>query len=433
MPLRIGALLRAYHQRRSWQLSWLLLLLGLMGPVVSGRGQISEPVFRLLRPRARQAKVPFALQRNLIVIEARLNGQGPYNFLLDTGLASSLITDPAVGRELNLATTDRFLVSGAGEESALEAFRVPSVAVQLSGQVGATRASFLMLSEDVLNISGYVGVPVHGLLGADVFRNLVVQVDTEKQMLEFHDPARYRAPRGRRWARLPLEFDGAKAFLNLPVQLSDSLQLPLRLVLDTGAGHALSIETTSDPRLRVPPARLRTQLGRGLNGNINGFLGRVPGLQLGRYRIRNLLTSYPDSADVAGRAETFRNGNLGFELLKRFTTIIDYPHNQLLLKPNSLFRDPFEHDMCGFDLLAFGPGFQRYRLLRIEPGGPAEQAGLKVNDEIISINLIPAEFFSLTDISRMLHSADGRLLLFVVRRAGTTELQTARVRLTRRI
>ena len=434
MPLRTETLLRACNQRWLRRLSrWLLLWLGLAGPVLPGHGQADGPVFRLLRPRARQASVPFSLQRNLIVVEVRLNGRGPYNFLLDTGLASSLITDPDVGRQLQLPTTDRFLVSGAGEESALEAYRVPAVSVALDGQVGAARASFLMLSDDVLNISGYVGLPVHGLLGADVFRHLVVKIDAEQQQLVFRDPARFRAPFGRRWASIPLEFDGAKAYLNLPVQLSDSLQLPLRLVLDTGAGHALSLETTSDPRLRLPPEHLRTQLGRGLNGTINGFLGRVPALQLGRYRVGNLLTSYPDSSDVAGRAETFRNGNLGFELLKRFTTIIDYPHNRLLLRPNSKFRDPFEHDMCGFDLLAFGSEYRRYRLLRIESGGPADKAGLLAGDEIISINLIPAEFFSLTDISRMLHSADGRLLLFVVRRAGTDELVSARVRLTRQI
>ena len=72
------------------------------------------------------------------------------------------------------------------------------------------------------------------------------------------------------------------------------------------------------------------------------------------------------------------------------------------------------------------------RLLRVEPAGPADQAGLQPNDELVSINLLPVEVFTLNQINRLLHSGDGRQLLLVVRRADG-ELHTATVRLKRQI
>ncbi|WP_167855610.1 aspartyl protease family protein [Hymenobacter fodinae] len=371
------------------------------------------------------------MQRNLVIIPLRLNGQGPFNFLLDTGINTSLITDASLRQQLRLRPKQRFLVSGAGEEEPLEAFLVDSVQVELKN-IACPALSLLLLSNDVLNLSGYVGMPIHGLLGADIFRSFVVEINPVEQEVVFHQPEDYRAPRGRRWAQIPLDMEGNKTYVTLPVTLNDSLTLPLKLVLDTGAGHALSLETTSDKQLKLPAQHLRTQLGRGLNGYINGYLGRVTELRLGRYRVPSLLTSFPDAADVAQRADVFRNGNLGFELLKRFMIVIDYTHNRLLLRPNSTFRQPFEHDMSGFDLVAAGPELRRYVIGKIQPESPAALAGLQTNDELVSINLIPTAELSLTQISNLFRSYHNRLLLLVIRRPSG-ELYTTALRLQRQI
>ena len=412
--------------------SCLRLLLGLLLLLVRPALSPAQPrAFRFERKGAHQVKMHFELQRNLIVLAVRLNNKGPYNFLLDTGVATSLITDPALLTELHLRTGARFRVSGAGEAAPLEAFRTDSVRVQLPGVV-APHLSFLILSEDALNLSGYVGMPIHGILGADVFNSFVVSVRPGESMLVLHDPARYKRPRSRRWTSLPLDMEGNKAYLTTPVALTDSLTLPLKLILDTGAGHALSIETSSDARLRIPPARLRTQLGRGLNGFINGYLGRVAALQLGRYTLKSPITSFPDPADFALRAEVPRNGNIGFEVLKRFDIVINYSQNYLLLRPNTLFRDPFEQDMCGFEILATGLNFRRYLVVRIQPGSPAEHAGLQAEDELVYINLLPSSVFTLTQLSRIFHSGDGRVVLLVVRRASG-EIYTTTIKLKRQI
>ncbi|WP_400190287.1 aspartyl protease family protein [Hymenobacter sp. B81] len=406
---------------------------GLLVALLATLAAEAHPAFQLLPARRRAVRTSFLLERNLIVVPVHLNGRGPFHFILDTGVGTSLITDPRLRDSLSLRIGQQYLVAGVGEEAPLVAFQSDSVRVSLAdGAAVAPALTMLLLSSDVFDLSGYVGMPIHGILGADVFRSFVVEVEAEARQLTLHRPETYRRPSAGRWARLPLTLEGDKAYLETQVKVNDSLDMPVKLILDTGAGHALSLETGSDARIQLPPQRLRTHLGRGLSGDVYGYLGRVRGLTLGPFQLTSLLTSFPDDNSVRARVPVPRNGNLGFELLKRFRVIIDYPHNQLLLRPNALYRDPFEHDMCGLDLMAIGEGFRRYVVSRVEAGSPAAEAKLQPHDEILSINLLPTSNMSLTEISRLLHSADGRQLLVLVRRKSG-ELLMTRVTLKRQI
>jgi predicted aspartyl protease len=384
------------------------------------------------RARRKQAKIPVQLQRNLLIVKCLLNGAGPFNFLLDTGVNTSIITSAALADSLHLRHGQNYRVMGAGGvATGLLAYQTDSVRVELPGVV-APRMTCLVLSEDVLDLSGYVGVPIYGILGSELFRSFVVALRLEEAQMVVSNPVTYRRPKSRRWSEVPLSLENNKAYFTAPVQFSDSLTLPLKLVLDTGASHALSIELDSDPRLVAPAKRLPTNLGRGLSGLVQGYLGRVATLQLGRYTLRSVLTSFPNAADVHRRIDVPRNGNIGYELLKRFSLVIDYPHQRLLLRPNTKFHDAFEHDMCGIDLLATGPDYRRYLVLSVTPNSPAAAAGLRPDDELISINLLPASVFTLTQLDRMLHSEDGRTLLMVLR-GPDGNMRTASVRLKRQI
>lgn len=404
------------------------------GMALPARGQSATDSAPFIFKKASHEKVrvPIQLQRNLLVVSALMNGFGPFNFLLDTGVSSSIITSMALADSLQLRHGQTFRVVGAGGlETGLLAYQTDSVRVELPGVV-APRMTWLVLSSDALNLSGYVGLPIHGILGSELFRSFVVTLRPEESYMVLNAPASYRAPSGKQWSSLPLLLEKNKAYFTAPVQLTKEFALPLKLVLDTGASHALSIEMDSDPRLVPPTLRLPADLGRGLTGTVRGYLGRVLTMQLGRYSLRSVLTSFPDAADVHSRIDVPRNGNVGYELLKRFSLVVDYPHQRLLLRPNARFRDPFEHDMSGLDLLAIGSDYRRFMVLRVVPGSPAAIAGLEADEELISINFLPVSAFSLTQLDRMLHSENGRALFMVLRRPDGN-LHTTTVHLKRQI
>ncbi len=413
----------------------VLLCLGIgAGPALAQPVLLAGP-FQFAKPKQQRATVPYRIERNLPVVRATLNGVGPFNFLLDTGVATALLTAPGLADSLHLTLGQTFRVVGAGREATgLLAYQADGVRVALAGgSVVAPAMTWLVLSEDALNLSGYVGMPIAGILGSELFRSFVVRFEPEAGQLCFTTPAAFRAPAGRRWARLPLHLAQSKAYLNLPVCLPDSGVQVLKLVLDTGAGHALSLDTDAvPPRIAVPAVRLPADLGRGLTGIVRGHLGRVDSLRLGRYQLRAVLTSFPTPNPLAVRPDEPRDGNLGYEMLKRFTLIVDYSRCELLLRPNVHLREPFEHDMCGLELRASGPDFRRYLAAAVAPASVAEKAGIVPNDELVSINFINVGTLSLSQISRLLHASDGRLLFLTLRHADG-EFYTTFLRLKRQI
>lgn len=420
---------------RSTRLVYLLiawaLCQGLHSPACA-QPTLPPGPFAFVQAKRHHTTVNFQVQRNLLVVKVSLNGAGPFNFLLDSGVGTSIITSPELADSLHLHRKEYFRVIGmGGTDTGLLAYQTDSVRVELPGVV-ARHMGWLVLSEDALNLSGYVGLPISGILGSELFRSFVVTIHSDISSLVLTNPATYRAPHGKRWSSLPLSLENNKAYFTAPVQLNDSLTMPLKLVLDTGASHALSLELDSDPRMAAPARRLPSDLGRGLSGTVRGFLGRVPVLHLGRYTMRSVLTSFPDAGDVHRRIDVPRNGNIGYELLKRFSLVIDYPHRRLLLRPNTKFHEPFEHDMSGLDLLATGDDYHRFLILRVLPGSPAATAGLEADEELLSVNFLPVSVFSLTQLDRMLHSEDGRVLLLVLRRPDGN-LHTTSLRLKRQI
>ncbi len=418
-----------------WRVAGVLLGL-LLSQVAWAQG---SPTFMFACPKARYATFKFDTHRNLIIVAARLNGKGPYHFLLDTGVSTSLLTNTALGDSLHLERGEEFRVVGSGgQDTPLRAYRTSEVRVELPGVV-APRMRWLLLSEDALNLSAYAGTRIDGILGGELFRSLVVSIWPMRGELVCHAPEHYRAPR--RWASLPLYLDQGKAYVEATVGQQPlaggkaAAPLPLRLVLDTGAGHALSLETSADPRLHLPPAHLRANLGHGLSGLIEGYLGRVATVQLGRYQLQQVLTSFPDSGQVHQRLrpqDAARQGNLGYELLKRFNVVIDYPHQRLLLRANAQNQLPFEHDMSGLILVAAGPNYRYCLVTEVLAGSPAEEAGIVPDEELLAINMLPVPVLPLSEIFRLLRSQNGQRLLLVLRRPDG-ELHSVSLTLRRRI
>ncbi len=365
-------------------------------------------------------RVPFQLHSNLIVVPVRINNSDTLNFILDTGVSHTIITDPTVLPHSKTKMTRRIKLSGAGEGTGLMA----NIAIDNTLNMGGLQANHhnvVILDEDILKLSEYVGTPIHGIFGYEVFEHFVVNIDFQRRELTLMKPDKYRYHK-RRGEQVPIIVQDTKVYTDALTVFDGEKSTPLRVVLDTGAGHALLLDhSRSAPVMQLPEKVIRAQLGRGLNGVINGSMGRIGKVRFGSYELANILASFPDS--IAYRAKLIdmpqRQGNVGCELLRRFNVTFNYRDQYIVMKPvRRMMREQFEHDMSGLELRAKGDRFRSYYVDHVAEGSPAQQAGLHEGDEVLFINKNSANDLTISDIYKLLQQGEGREVSFLIRRSG---------------
>ncbi|MFB9294956.1 aspartyl protease family protein [Persicitalea jodogahamensis] len=374
--------------------------------------------FHLIQKR-RSARIPFELHANLIIVPAVINNSDTLHFILDTGVSNTIVTDTAVAKYLNSEFVRTIRLDGVGSDSTLEA----EVSIGNTLRVGYARINdhnLIVLKKDVLKLSELVGTPIHGLIGYDLFERFVITVDFQRRQLLVQLPGyfKYRRNYG---AKIPLEIINKKPYINdISISELDEKQV-VKLLLDTGAGHAVMLNTYAT-QIPLPDTTIDVQLGMGLSGKISGKLGRLDKLRIGNHNLSQVVTSFPDSASFGGKIDpTFdRQGNIGGELLRRFRVTINYPEKYMTMKPvKRALKEPFEHDMSGMDLRAKGGDYREYYVDRVMDDSPASRAGLLEGDRLMFINNAASKTLNMTEIYKLLQRKEGRSINLIVSRKGS--------------
>ncbi len=371
----------------------------------------------VFKPRRKRIEIPFEWQCNLMVVRIRINESDTLNFILDTGVGMNLITDPKVAKSLSLHYIKKIDIMGAGSGEPLEARIAIDNKIKLTG-LYATGQSIVALSQDVLALSEYIGMPIHGVFGYDVFKSFVVKINYTTRIITLYDPKYFKYNKNQ-GEKIPLKLEGDKPYIMAQSTMPDNKQIPLKLILDTGAGHGLSLERSGNPNIFLPLKTLYVHLGRGLNGPIDGHIGRISSFKLGTFELNNVIASFPDTNTKASRIlhQTGRQGNLGCEILKRFHVIFNYDKGYIVLKSNKkTFKQSFERDMSGLSIRASGENFNRYLVEIVEADSPANQAGIEAGDEIIAINNKMSRNENLNDLYKYLQKGKGKKIKLFMKR-----------------
>ena len=379
--------------------------------------------FDIIKKSKKPIVIPFKLVHNLILIPMRINDSDTLQFVLDTGVSTAIITGLPNGEHLSLNYTKEIELSGLGEGESVKALYSTGNTLQLDGAVGYNH-EVLFLLEDVFHLSSSMGTFVHGLVGYDIFKNFVVEINYVKKRLILHDPDRYNKKIDRRLAKgkdikgvVPIVIEKSKPYMTALATQKNGETLQLKLLIDSGASHAVSLYSVTNDDIEVPRENIRSFLGAGLSGELYGYIARLKDIKVGKYGFEELVATYPEEKGIRKAVmSSDRNGSLGSEILRRFKVVFNYKRNYMMLKPNRDFKKPFNYNISGIEVTTPVPGIPIYEISQVREDSPAEKAGLSSGDQLIMINGVNVTRFSLNEIIDILQNRAGRKLRVFVQR-----------------
>jgi hypothetical protein len=363
--------------------------------------------------------LPFSLVNNLILIPVQINGSDTLQFIFDTGLDNSIICELGRDETLELKDAREVLVQGPGSADPIEAFQSKGNNLRV-GDISIQDQNYIILASNVLQISRKMGTRIHGLLNMKAFQDYIVEIDYDRKLLTLHQSCYFSEQKDLDgYTTLQMDMINSIPYIPAAIFTNDTTCRPVKLMLDTGSGNALSLDTGSLPGYSIPDGSRDGYLGYGINGQVEGKIGRITGMDIGPFHLENVLVSYPDSMpDVLHERAAGHNGSLGAEFLRRFNLILDGPGNKIHIMANGAIDEEFRFDMSGLELQVPVPDEHRYIIVGIRKQSEAERAGIMPGDEILSINGIPAIQLNLDEIYHYLLGNDGRKIRLELLREG---------------
>ncbi len=399
-------------------------------------------------------KIKFKFINNLIIIPVEINGV-ELSFLLDTGVSKPIIFNFLnVSDTLKIKNAEKIYLRGLGEGESVEALKSKNNVMKIGDAIKLNQELYAVYDAN-LNFAPRLGVPVHGILGFDLFKDFVVEINYSNRYIRITEPQSFNYKNCRKCERLNLEFYNNKPYLNAKVKINNN-EIPVKLLIDTGGSDALWLFEDDSLGLVSDKKYFNDFLGHGLSGSVYGKRSKIDAFSLKRFVVEKANVAYPDSASISyARQFKGRNGSLAGNILKRFNLIIDYQKAKITLKKNSHFKEPFSYNKSGIELAHIGVRLVRerdasksedkssltkgsqqnsttiiievkykfslkpsYSIVELRVGSPAHRAGLMIGDIVLSINGKPTYQYSLQDLIYKFYDEAGKRIRLKVERKG---------------
>jgi len=345
-------------------LAALLAVVAVRGNV---RGQDPQGTLRIV------AEFDLPRHAQFLSLPVELNGKR-YRFLIDTG-ASQTAFDLSLKDELG-EPVDTIDVATAGDDIRLPVFACPAATI---GKLPLREACARVVGFDLTAVREAAGKDIRGIVGMDFLRHWVVRINPDRGRVSLMSSVdETTAGSAHKLTRVDDIF-----FLSADIPGWG----PEKFLVDTGAVYtSCDLETNLFEWL----CHCQTVYGFGTvtyqagSGRVSRRQGRLSQLTVGPFQHHGLLCCAHARLNI-----------IGLEYLCRHIATFDFPNETAYLRPARRFGHRQPGSTTGLTLV---PAAGQTVVDAVDPGSPAESAGIEAEDIIVAApqsSVDPADIRSL--------------------------------------
>ena len=339
-----------------------------------------------------------------VIVEAKLNGQGPFAFILDTG-GHDIVT-PEVATLLHLKPVGAGASGGSGEGTMpLQFAQVDRLEI---GAAILSNQSFTVIPLPVDTTERGARPPLAGILGLELFERFAMRLDYGKKTLTLQPLADYKHEGA--GTAIPIFFTDDQPLFDAKIA-----NVAGQIALDTGNSGTLVVQGAwaDEHGLQGQMMSGFPSLGYGMGGASQSWSSRVD-FEVAGVQFRGVVGHYSKDQKGAFSSRT-EAGNVGNDVLANFVLEFDYAHNQVW------FEAAPGHVTWAFDragLSFFKENAKAFKISAVAAGTPAAEAGLRTNDVIAAVDGKPASQISGWDLRRSMRAPPGTKVTLSLMRDG---------------
>jgi TPR repeat protein len=281
--------------------------------------------------------------------------------------------------------------------------------------IGQTRfAPLIAVVGDIQRMRQVVGEPIQGVLGLTCLKYEVICFDSDHGIFSIGGsvPAEVK----KNALALPLV---EKESFEFGINASINGQGPFFLTLDSGASESIYLND-SDWQKAFSGKHVKSHAGNSVDAEDkigNDRSARLQSFTLGTNRYSNLIVDSLPNAKIYSR--------FGQKFIRRHLCYVDFPGRMLYLLPGRDFNRPEETDMSGLHILNVDG---RITVYSADKDTPAYKAGIRSDDQILSINGQDVASLPLKSIRETLKSNPGDEIKMQIKHGTETKFVTFRLK-----